>query len=76
MWTPACSVCSIMDEMRQIHMDYRNPGRKRDDTATLSVKKRACPVPCLDRLLVGLICIGIQGIYIKLINHCQAEMIK
>ena len=28
------------------------------------------------RLLLGLICIGIQGIYVKLINHCQAEMIK
>ena len=50
--------------------------KKRDDMATLSVKERACPVPCLDRLLLGLICIGIQGIYIKLINHCQAEMIK
>ena len=30
----------------------------------------------LNGLLLGLICIGIQGIYVKLINHCQAEMIK
>ena len=29
----------------------------------------------LNRLLLGLICIGIQGIYIKL-NHSQAIMIK
>ena len=27
--------------------------RKRDDRATLSVKERAGPVPCLDRLLLG-----------------------
>ena len=33
--------------------------RKRDGTATLSVKERAGPVPCLDRLLLGLICTGI-----------------
>ena len=26
--------------------------RKRDDTAALSVKERASPVPCLDRLLL------------------------
>ena len=26
--------------------------RKRDDTAAHSVKERACPVPCLDRLLL------------------------
>ena len=25
MWTLARSVCSVMDEMRQIHTDYRNP---------------------------------------------------
>ena len=24
-------------------------------------------------LLLGLICVGIQGVYIKLINHCQAD---
>ena len=30
----------------------------------------------LNGFLLGLICIGIQGIYIKLINHCQAVMIK
>ena len=50
--------------------------RKRDDMATLSVKERAGPAPCLDRLLFGLIYIGIQGIYVKLISHCQAVMIK
>ena len=50
--------------------------RKRDDTAALSVKERASLVLYLDRLLLGLICIGIQGIYVKLINHCQTEMIK
>ena len=25
MWTPALSVHGVMDEMRQIHTDYRNP---------------------------------------------------
>ena len=30
----------------------------------------------LSRVLLGLICIGIQGIYVKLISHCQAVMIK
>ena len=27
-------------------------------------------------LLLGLVCIGIWGVYIKHINHCQALMIK
>ena len=30
----------------------------------------------LNGLLLGSFCTGIQGIYIKLINHCQAVMIK
>ena len=30
----------------------------------------------LNGLLLGLICIGIQDMYIKLINHCQAVVIK
>ena len=30
----------------------------------------------LNGLLLGLICIGIQGICVKLISHCQAVMIK
>ena len=31
----------------------------------------------LNGLLLGLICIGVQGIYIYVkLNHCQAEMIK
>ena len=42
--------------------------------ATLS--RGESPDPFLDRLLLGLICIGIQGVYGKLINHCQVEMIK
>ena len=33
--------------------------RKRDDTAALSVKDRAHPTLCLDRLLLGLICLWI-----------------
>ena len=33
--------------------------------AALSVKERASPIPCLDRLLLDLICIGIQGVYIR-----------
>ena len=36
--------------------------RKRDDVAALSMEERAGAVPCLDRLLLGLICIGIQGV--------------
>ena len=39
-----------MAETRQIHMDYRVLGRKRDSTATLSRGER--PDPCLDRLLL------------------------
>ena len=27
-------------------------------------------------VFIGFICIGIQGVYVKLINHCQAVMIK
>ena len=76
MRTQAHSVCGIMGEMRQMHMTTEILWRKRDDAATLSVKERASPIPCLDRLLLGLICIGIQGIYIKLINHCQEVMMK
>ena len=30
----------------------------------------------LNGLLMSLICIGIQGVHVKLINHCQAVMIK
>ena len=30
----------------------------------------------LNELLLGLVCTGIQGVYIKLISHCQAVMIK
>ena len=25
---------------------------------------------------IGFLCIGIQGVYVKFINHCQAVMIK
>ena len=70
----ACSVHGIATETRQIHMDYPVLWRKRDGTATLS--RGECPDLCLDRLLFSLICIGIQSIYVKLMNHCQAVMIK
>ena len=36
MQTLACSVCSVVAEMRQIHTDYRVLWRKRDGTDTLS----------------------------------------
>ena len=29
MWTPALSVHGVMDEMRQIHTDYRDPVEER-----------------------------------------------
>ena len=47
MWTPACS---IVGETRQIHTDYRVLWRKRDSTVTLSRKE--CLEPCIDRLLL------------------------
>ena len=40
-----------------------------------SLKGRA-PRPFPWQAFIGLICIGIQGIYGKLINHCQAVIIK
>ena len=46
----ACSVRDVVAETRQIHMDYRVLGRKRDSTATLS--RGESPDPCLDRLLL------------------------
>ena len=36
MRTTACSVCGVVAETRQIHMDYQVLWRKRDSTATLS----------------------------------------
>ena len=36
MWIPACNVCGIVAETRQIHTDYWVLWRKRDSTATLS----------------------------------------
>ena len=50
MQSPTCSVCGVVAEMRQIHMDYRVLWRKRDGTATLSRGELADP--CLDRLLL------------------------
>ena len=70
----ARSVRGVVAEMRQIHTDYRVLWRKRDGRATLS--RGECPDPCFAGLLLGLICIRIQVIYVKLISHCQAEMIK
>ena len=42
--------------------------------ADLSKEKGQEPVP--QWAFIGFICIGIQGVYVKLINHCQAVMIK
>ena len=50
MWSLACSVCSSVAEMRQIHTDYQVLWRLRDDTATLSRGEH--PDPCHDRLLL------------------------
>ena len=76
MQTPARSVHGVMDEMRQIHMDYRNPVEEKGwQGHSLSEREgRLSPLP--GQAFLGLICIGIQGIYVKLISHCQAEMIK
>ena len=63
MWTAALSVRMRGDKFTQTTEIL---WRKRDDTAALSVKERAGPIPCLDRLLFGLIRIGIQGVYTKL----------
>ena len=46
----ACSVCSVVAEMRQIPTDYRVLWRKRDSLATLSRGEH--PDTCLDRLLL------------------------
>ena len=46
MRTPARSVCSVMVEMRQFHMDYQVLWRKKDDTAPLSEREgRPSPLP-------------------------------
>ena len=50
MWSLACSVCGVVAETRQIHMDYRVLWRKRDSMATHSRGKH--PHPHLDRLLL------------------------
>ena len=50
MRTLAHSFCSIVAEMRQIHMDYQVLWRNRDGMATLSRGER--PDPSLDRLLL------------------------
>ena len=42
--------------------------------ADLSKEKGQDPVP--QWAFIEFICIGTQGVYVKLINHCQAEMIK
>ena len=71
MWILSRSLHGVVAATRQIHMDYQVLWRKKDETATLSRGEHADS--CLDRLLLGLICIGIQGVYVKLINHCHAE---
>ena len=62
MWTLARSVRSVMDEMRQIHMDYRNPVEDKGWHSRSLSEREGGPIPCLDKLLFGLICIGIQGV--------------
>ena len=62
--TLARSVRGVMDEMRQIHTDYRNPVEEKGCHGHSLSEREGWPVPCLDRLLLGLICIGIQGVYI------------
>ena len=42
--------------------------------AKLSKEKSQEPVP--QWTFIGFICIGIQDVYIKLIDHCQAVRIK
>ena len=59
-----------MDENKSTKTGYAWGGK----VAELSVEKGREPVPQCS--FIGFICIGIQGIYIKLINHCQSVMIK
>ena len=73
-WSLASSVCGIVAEMRQIHMDWRVLRRKKDGTATLS--RGECPELLPWQAFIGLICTGIQGVCGKLTNHCQAVIIK
>ena len=49
MRTPASSVRGVVDETRQIHMDYQSPVEKKDGVVTLSRGEHLNP--CLDRLL-------------------------
>ena len=63
MGTPACSVCGIVAETRQIHMDYRNrveekrwhshslKGREPRSTST-TLSREECPYAYLDRVLL------------------------
>ena len=72
----ASSVHGVVAEMRQIHMDYWT-------TESCGGKGMAWPLSQGENALtlaltgfIDLICIGILGVYIKLINHCQAVTIK
>ena len=46
-----------------------------EERCPISHRRRASSL-FLNELLSDLVCIGIQGVYVKLINHCQAVMIK
>ena len=50
MRTLASHVCGVVDETRQIHMDYQSPVEKKDGVVTLSRGEHLNP--CLDRLLL------------------------
>ena len=70
MWVLACSICGIVAEYKSTKTWSALGGK----VADLSKEKGQEPVP--QWTFIGFICMGIQGMYVKLINHFQAEMIK
>ena len=55
-------VCGITDELRQIHMDYRNPVEEKGWHGHSLSKREGRPSPLPRQAFIGLICIGIQGV--------------
>ena len=56
-------------------LSFRMEGQKECFPDKVKLKEFIITKPLLYEVL-GLICIGIQGIYVKLISHCPAVMMK
>ena len=74
MQTPTRSVCGIVAETRQIHMDYQVLWRKRDGTDTFSRGER--PDPGLDRLLLLFWAVTLRMVLIYYAQVCFRRLQK